>query len=350
MSAIKQISIRVSAKALCILLGALAFILGSEISSALASDSAVIFMYHRFGENKLPTTNIKLSQFDAHLAELKAGPYTVLPVPEIIARLKEKRPLPDRAIGITVDDAYRSFYKEAWPRLKKAGISVTLFVATDDIDRKRGGYMTWDQIRELAAEGVTIGHHTVHHTHLPRQNMNNNMWEIRNARARFEKELGKAPTLFAYPYGEGSQALEKLVKSSGFVAAFGQHSGVAHTSSNIFYLPRFSLSENYGSLDRFRLGANALALPVTDITPVDSQLGTQNPPAIGFTILPDFKGPKHLACYISRMGKAKLERLGDIRIEVRPAKPFPRGRTRLNCTARGKGNRWFWLGRQFFVK
>jgi poly-beta-1,6-N-acetyl-D-glucosamine N-deacetylase len=338
------------ARTVCAVLGAGAFVLSLEIPVALAGDSAVVFMYHRFGENKFPSTNIKLSQFEAHLAELKSGPYTVLPVPEIIARLKEKRSLPDRAIGITVDDAYQSFYKKAWPRLKKAGFPVTLFVSTDAADRKLSGYMTWDQIREVAAAGVTIGHHTVHHQHLPRKDMNSNMWEIRNARARFKKELGKSPSLFAYPYGESSQALEKLAKSSGFVAAFGQHSGVAHTSSNFFYLPRFALSENYGSLSRFKLGANALALPVTDITPVDSLIGTMNPPAMGFTVLPNFPGPKHLACYISRIGKVKLERLGGIRIEIRSGKPFPRGRTRLNCTARGKGNRWYWLGRQFFVK
>jgi poly-beta-1,6-N-acetyl-D-glucosamine N-deacetylase len=338
------------AKTVCAMLGTGAFVLSLEIPVALAGDSAVIFMYHRFGEDKFPSTNIKLSQFETHLSELKSGPYTVLPVPEIVARLKEKRSLPDRTIGLTIDDAYQSFYKKAWPRLKKAGIPVTLFVSTDAADRKLGGYMTWDQIRDVAAAGVTIGHHTVHHQHLPRKDMNSNIWEIRNAQARFEKELGKAPSLFAYPYGESSLALEKLAKSSGFAAAFGQHSGVAHTSSNFFYLPRFALSEKYGSLNRFKLGANALALPVTDITPADSLIGTMNPPAMGFTVLPNFQGPKHLACYISRIGKVRLERLGDIRIEIRSGKPFPRGRTRLNCTARGKGNRWYWLGRQFFVK
>jgi peptidoglycan/xylan/chitin deacetylase (PgdA/CDA1 family) len=335
-------------KSLCLIFGGVVIILGANMPIAIAADSAVIFMYHRFGEDTVPSTSIKLGQFEAHLAEIKAGPYTVLPVPEIVARLKEKKALPDRTIGITIDDAYQSFYREAWPRFKKAGLPVTVFVSTGSIGQRN--YMTWDQIRELSKSSVTIGHHTVHHNHMPRQDAASNAAEIRDARKHFEKELGYAPTLFAYPYGEGSKALEHLAKSSDFAAAFGQHSGVAHTSSNFFYLPRFALSESYGDLERFKLGANALALPVTDITPIDSLIGEQNPPAIGFTFLPGYNVPKYVTCYVSRIGKAEVQRLADIRLEVRVKKSFIKGRTRLNCTARGKNNRWYWLGRQFFVR
>ena len=54
----------------------------------VAADSAVIVMYHRFGENVHPSTNIHIAQFEAHLKELAKPEYTVLPLPEIIARLK----------------------------------------------------------------------------------------------------------------------------------------------------------------------------------------------------------------------------------------------------------------------
>ena len=56
-----------------------------------AADSAAILMYHRFGENSFPSTNIRLEQFDAHIAELASGPYTVLPVTEIVAAIREGR-------------------------------------------------------------------------------------------------------------------------------------------------------------------------------------------------------------------------------------------------------------------
>ena len=32
-------------------------------------NSAAVFLYHRFGENKYPTTNIKIPQFKKHINE-----------------------------------------------------------------------------------------------------------------------------------------------------------------------------------------------------------------------------------------------------------------------------------------
>ena len=123
-----------------------------------AEPSAVILMYHRFGEGAYPSTNIRLDQFETHLAEIAAGGYRVLPVAEIAAALRAGRPLPDRTLGITIDDAFLSVYREAWPRLRAAGLPFTLFVATDPIDDGLADYMSWDQLREMAEAGVEIGH------------------------------------------------------------------------------------------------------------------------------------------------------------------------------------------------
>ena len=82
-----------------------------------AGDSAVVFMYHRFGEGGIPSTNIRIEQFEAHLAEIATGKFTVLALPNVVAALRERAPLPDRAIALTIDDAFLSVYTEAWPRL-----------------------------------------------------------------------------------------------------------------------------------------------------------------------------------------------------------------------------------------
>ncbi len=333
---------------------ALAFFLTAGAVSwpagARAADHAVIIMYHRFGESDFPSTNIRLKQFESHLAELTDGGYRVLPLPEIVRALKEGTPLPDRTVGISVDDAYLSVYEEAWPRLKKAGFPFTLFVATGNVDRGVRGIMSWDQIREMRDGGVTIGHHTVNHSHMAAADPARNAREVDDATARYEAELGTRPTLFAYPYGEASAKVEALVKSRGFEAAFGQHSGVAHRSLGLFNLPRFALNENFGGIDRFRLAVNALALNVSDLTPADPLVARNNPPAMGFTLVPPGpKGIDRLSCFASHEGRAQVENLGNVRIEVRVTKPFPQGRTRINCTLPGPDGRWFWLGRQFYV-
>ena len=109
------------------------------------------------------------------------------------------------------------------------------------------------------------------------------------------------------------------------------------------------MSEAYGSLDRFRLAANALPLRVRDITPEDPVL-KRNPPALGFTVLDSQAGLDRLACFASNLSApAQLERLGEGRIEIRLANPFPPGRSRVNCTIPGPGDRWRWFGLQLYV-
>ena len=51
-------------------------------------NGAAVLMYHRFGEDSLPSTSVRLEQFEAHLAELTSGKYQVLALPEILARLR----------------------------------------------------------------------------------------------------------------------------------------------------------------------------------------------------------------------------------------------------------------------
>ena len=313
-----------------------------------AETGAVVIMYHRFGESKYPSTNITLEQFEAHIQELTSGPYRVLPLPEIIKALRQGSPLPDRTVGLSIDDAYLSVYTEAWPRLKKAGLPFTLFVATGPIDGKTPGYMNWEQIREMASAGVTIGSQTASHLHMATAAPEKNQRELEHSNKRFEENLGKRPWLFAYPYGESSLAVQEGVKKNGFLAAFGQHSGAIGGQGNFFDLPRFALNENYGTLARFKLAVNALPLPITDITPADPLISSDNPPAMGFTVVPGIKGMDRLACFSTHEGRARLERLGERRIEIRVEKAFPKGRTRVNCTLPAGQGRWYWFGRQFY--
>jgi len=315
-----------------------------------AADSAVIVLYHRFGENTHPSTNIRIDQFEAHLAELTKPKYTVLPLPEIVARLRTKKPLPERTVGISIDDAYVSVYREAYPRLKKAGMPFTLFVATEPVDQRVGGYMSWDQIRELKKAGVTIGGQTHTHRHMAESRASKNRWELETSNTRFREELGEAPNIIAYPYGEYSLAVGQVAKETGFTVGFGQHSGVLHPEANMLYLPRFAINEKYGGESDFRLRINALPIQVSEISPQDPLLGPKtNPPILGFTVLGEAaKRLSQLRCYPNNQGKARLERLGS-RVEIRLDTAFPPGRTRINCTMPTRSGRWRWFGLLFYV-
>ena len=320
-------------------------------ASAFAASSAVVFMYHRFGETTHPSTNTTIAQLDAHIEVLTSGRFTVLPLPEIVAAILEGRDLPDRTVGLSVDDAFLSLYTAGWPRFRESRLPFTLFVATGAIDRGYRNYMSWDRIRELAAAGVTIGSQTETHPHMPVLTPEANAAELARSNKRFEQELGMRPTLFAYPFGENSRAVRNVVEQAGFVAAFGQHSGVLYPGADRYFLPRFAMNETYGSASRFRLAANALPIEAKDIVPVDPLLTSQtNPPAFAFTVTgAAIQGLAAIACYASGQGRAGLERRGESGVFVKVEKAFPPGRARINCTMPAGEGRWRWFGMQFYV-
>ena len=109
----------------------------------------------------------------------------VLPIDKIIDHLVNGKELPPKTIGITIDDAFKSIYKKAWPRLKAAGLPFTVFVSTGPIDANSKNYMNWNEIKNLRDSGVLIGHHTVRHMHLVNQDDETIDGEIENATNSF---------------------------------------------------------------------------------------------------------------------------------------------------------------------
>ena len=326
----------------------MSFAAAVPLSPVVAGESASILMYHRVGESGR-RAHIRLDQFEQHIKELTSGRYAVKPIAEIVDALRNGRKLPDRTVGISFDDAYASVFAEAWPRLREAGLPFTLFVSTARLQSGGPESMTWAQVRALADNGVEIGNGTITNPHLTRFDAAGVKAQIDGATRALKKQLGAAPSLFAYPYGEFDLAVRDAVAAAGFAAAFGQHSGVVHGGSDFLALPRFQLNSRYGDLDRLRRVASALPLPVEDVSPLDPIVGEHNPPNFGFTVLPGVRGLDALACYASGQGQVQIERLGDHRFEIRLAEPFPPGRSRINCTLPAGDGRWRWYGRQFIV-
>jgi peptidoglycan/xylan/chitin deacetylase (PgdA/CDA1 family) len=326
----------------------MASILIGSIATARAADHATILMYHRFGEDKYPTTNVRIEQFEEHLEILASGEYSVWPLQDIISNLQAGKPVPDRTVAITIDDAYLSVYEVAMPRLKARGFHATLFVATRPVDRDLRNYMDWDQLREWQAAGFDIGSQTQTHPHMHRQSIEVNREELKVSNDRFLAELGIRPTLFAYPYGEYNLGVIDLVKAAGFEAAFGQNSGVAHGYDGFFELPRFAMNEQYGNRERLELAINGLPLKVGEIVPADVVLG-ENPPLYGFTLASDMDQERQLRCFNSKYGKLDVAIIGR-RAEIRMPGPLVGKRARVNCTMPGPEGRWRWFGRQFLTE
>ena len=321
------------------------------ISIAQASNiknSATVFMYHKFGVSKYPSTSVTVDQLNSHVEELIKEKYNILSLDYIIDTIINDGDLPNNTIGISIDDADKSFFEIGWPLFKKNSIPVTLFVTTGTIAKNNKSYLNWDQIRKLKSEGVTIGAHSHTHAHMPDVNLDELRKEIELSNKIFLKELGEIPTLFAYPYGETSSEIIKLIKEYKFKVAFGQHSGIINETSDMYYLPRFSLNEKYGEIERVKFAASSKGLGVYDFIPTNQTI-KENPPFIGFSLL-DEKLTVSLNCFIFDM-KGQVEReifKFNERIEIRLSRELSKGRSRMNCTAKDSSGNWRWFGHQFY--
>ena len=173
--------------------------------------------------------------------------------------------------------------------------------------------------------------------------------EIESSNKIFLKELGLIPSLFSYPYGEADEKIIELLKKYKFKVAFGQHSGAINETSNMYYLPRFSLNEKYGEIDRVKFAATTKGLGIYDFIPSDPTL-SENPPYIGFSVL-DHTIVQSLNCFVfDSEGQVEKELFKfNERIEIRLARKLNNGRSRINCTAKDKKGYWRWYGHQFYL-
>ena len=331
--------------ALCSLAAAMAFV---PLSQAFAAQHATILMYHRFGDDRYPSTNVRVEQFEEHLETLSSGDFTVWPLDKIVQYMQDGKELPDRTVAITVDDAYLSFYEVGYPLLEKYGFVATLFVATEPVDKGYPDYMSWNQIREVQRNGIVIGSQTRTHPHMHRLSYAENLAELTSSNETFIDEVGQRPELFAYPYGEYSLDVIKAVKETGFTAAFGQHSGIASGYDGFYQLPRFPINERYAGAERMKTALNGLPLTVSDVLPKDVVLD-QNPPHYGFTLSPDLVPARRLQCFNSQYGQLDVKVL-ERRVEIRIPGELTGTRPRVNCTIPEAKGRWRWFGRQFLTK
>ena len=304
-------------------------------------------MYHRFNENKYPSTNVRMDIFNAQMESIKNNNYKFYNPDSFIRDFDA--PKREKKILITIDDGFKSFYKEAWPYLKKNKIPFILFVSTEPVGKF--GYMSWDEIREIdKSEFGYIGHHSHTHEYLIDMSDEEFIKDIETATQIFKEKLGYSPPIFSYPFGEYSLFMKNYI-SKNFKLAFGQHSGIIDINKDKFELPRFPINEKYGELKRFNSLIDYNPLEYESLEPEEKKLTDKNnPPKLIIKFFNDQKNIKNINCYSNDGGNWKKSDLifeGNKMIINFKEKFIPR-RGRVNCSLNDNG-KWRWFGTQFVV-
>ena len=204
-----------------------------------------ILTYHRFSKDCSSALCVSSSTFDNQMRYLKENNFHVISPVELLAFLKYKQGLPKKSVLITMDDGYRSVYTHAYPILKKYGFTATLFIYTDFIGVSKMA-LTWDQLKEMKADGFSIGSHTIHHSDLtvPKDGESEADWmdrinrELYGSKKIIDKKLGQNTYLLAYPYGNYDQRSVNIARNAGYKIAMSVKRGGNPFFANPFHLRR----------------------------------------------------------------------------------------------------------------
>ena len=314
-----------------------------------SDDNGILsLMYHRFNENKYPSTNIQMDVFKKQIKIIKNLKYKFYDPKNLDNKFNT--PKKEKEILITIDDAFSSFYEFAWPFLKQEKIPFILFVSTKYIGRN--GYMTWDQIKELEIENTAyIGNHSHAHDYLVNLKNEDFIIDIDTSSSIFKEKLGYNPIFFSYPFGEYSSFLKKYI-SKNFRFSFGQHSGVIDINKDRHELPRFPINEKYGDLKRFEFLINLYPLQYKVLYPVEKYLkDNNNPPKFEVEFFNEQKNIKNINCFSDEVDGWEKSNIDfnqtTLNLNFRGKYNFRRGR--VNCSLNDNGI-WRWFGVQFSVK
>jgi peptidoglycan/xylan/chitin deacetylase (PgdA/CDA1 family) len=305
-------------------------------------------MYHRFDENKYPSTNIQIDVFKKQIEIIKNLKYNFYDPKDLEKNFQTIKK--EKKILITIDDAFSSFYEVAWPYLKKEEIPFILFVSTEAVGKN--GYMTWGQIKEIVKETtVYIGHHSHTHNYLVDLKNEDFINDIDTASSIFNKKLGYNPIFFSYPFGEYSTLIKDYI-SKNFKFSFGQHSGVIDINKDPYELPRFPINEKYGDLKRFKFLINLHPLQYKFLYPNEKFLtNNNNPPKFFVEFFDEQKNITNINCFSDEGSGWKKSNINfnknTLNLNFKEKFKFRRGR--INCSLNDNGI-WRWFGIQFSVK
>ena len=287
----------------------------------LATDNfATILIYHRFGDERYPSTSVSLKDFRRQMEYLKENGYNVIHLKELYNIVSSGKPIPPKTVVITIDDGYKTTMK-AFKVLKEYGFPFTVFLYLEAVGRYPD-FLTKEELKELQLSGLAeFGNHLYSHPDLAvlRAKLSRESYlrvlerEEELSRKRFKELLKEEPEFLAFPYGSYDRVSLSFFKKR-YKLLLSQDRGSYSGKENP--IPRMAVVGSLSSFKRFLQNLKVEPLPVVNHSP-DVGLLKENPVKISFTV-EDLKNYENCQIYTSGNGWIKAEKRGN-KVET----PFP---------------------------
>ena len=212
----------------------------ARISQDVEQRPKVRILNYHMVDNRELSLAVTPKDFERQMVWLKNNGFETITPAELHAALTEGAELPAKPVLITFDDGYVDNYTNAYPILKKYNLKATIFIVTGFVSSRKG-YLTWDQLREMEANGISVEGHTMTHRALTDLSDDEAKEELAASKRLIEEKLGKTVTCFAYPTGAYNLHIASLVQEAGYKMAFTVRYGNTDRASNLYALDRIPI-------------------------------------------------------------------------------------------------------------
>jgi biofilm PGA synthesis lipoprotein PgaB len=255
--------------------------------AAQAEESFVVLSYHDVKDSverdaRAGQTAVSTARLAEQFAWLQRQGYHVLGIDDLLAAKAGQKPLPEKAVLLTFDDGYASFYSKVFPLLKQFHYPAVVAIVGSWMDgRKTSGpadeslpqeaLLNWEQLKEMSRSGlVEVASHSydLHHGILGNPQGNPQpagvtrlydpasktyesdpayarriRAELKAASESIAKPLGKKPRVMVWPYGEANRPLIEAAQAAGMTVTFGLRDG-RNRLADLPYARRLLVTEN----------------------------------------------------------------------------------------------------------
>ena len=217
-------------------------------SEIAAGPKILVLNYHQV-KNGNTYLSVHLDDFDAQMNYLVENGYIAITPDALLSALEGELELPPKPVLITFDDGYSDNYENAFPILQKYGLRATIFVIPALVGKE--GYMTWDELKEMEENGITMQSHTLNHIALEELPDDGLRTELLKSKQILEDQLGHAVDFVAYPTGTYNLHIAGIAREVGYKGAFTIKYGNVDLGSNFFALERVPIFQTPTTMKDF---------------------------------------------------------------------------------------------------